>query len=97
MIIALGVARPAPGRREELLDACRTVAEASRGDEGCLEYGFHLSLEDPEAVTSVEIWASQAALDAHMDHDHTRDFLVAVAGLTDGEPQMQLLQAEPAS
>ena len=97
MIIALGIARPAPGRREELLQACRRVAEASRGDEGCVEYGFHLSLDDPEAVTSVEIWASQAALDAHMEHGHTGEFLAAVADLTDGDPQMRLLEAKPAS
>lgn len=97
MIIAIGVARPAPGRREELLQACRRVAEASQHDEGCVEYGFHISLENPDAITSVEIWAYQSALEAHMDHEHTREFLSTVAGLTDGEPQMRLLQADPAS
>ena len=60
----------------------------------------HLSiirLEDPDAITSVEIWASQAALDAHMEHGHTGEFLAAVADLTDGDPQMRLLEAKPAS
>ncbi|WP_427118271.1 putative quinol monooxygenase [Pseudarthrobacter scleromae] len=96
MIIALGVARAAPGRLAELLDACGRVAEESRQDQGCLDYGFHASISDPDLITSVEIWHSQDALDAHLHHEHTRRFLDAVSGLTDGEPHMQLLKAEPA-
>lgn len=97
MIIALGVARAAPGRRAELIDACLRVAEESRLDEGCLDYGFHAGISDPDVITSVEMWLSKAALDAHMQHRHTRRFLDAVSGLTDGAPQMRLLEAEPAS
>ncbi|MGO4235506.1 putative quinol monooxygenase [Pseudarthrobacter sp. YAF2] len=97
MIIALGVARAAPGRLADLLDACGQVAEESRKDQGCLDYGFHASISEPDLITSVEIWRSQEALDAHMNHEHTRRFLDAVSGLTEGEPQMQLLKAEPAS
>lgn len=97
MIIVLGVARAAPGRRTELLDACRRVSAASLGDEGCLEYGFHADISDPDVITSVELWQSRTALDAHMQHEHTRHFLDAVLGLTDGTPGMQLLEANPAS
>lgn len=96
MIIALGIAQPAPGCRHKLLEACGRIAEASRKDEGCVEYGFHIGLEDPEAVTSVEIWESQAALDAHMTHAHTREFLATVTDLTDGDPQMQFHHTVPA-
>lgn len=94
MIIALGIAYPAPEHRDELLVACQKVAKASREDEGCLEYGFHLGLENSDAITSVEVWASQASLNAHMDHAHTVDFLATVTELTDGQPKMQLFNAE---
>lgn len=50
MIIVLGGARPAPGHREEMMEACRTISNASRSDEGCLAYGFHLNIDDPEMV-----------------------------------------------
>lgn len=94
MIIALGVARPAPGRLADMVEACRRVAVASRADDGCLEYGFHVGLDDPNEVTSVEVWESQEALDEHMKHAHTQDFLTAVADLTDGEPRMQIFTAQ---
>jgi len=97
MIIALGVARAAPGRLSDLLHACGQIAEESRKDQGCLDYGFHASISDPDLITSVEIWHSEEALDAHMHHEHTIRFLDAVSGLTDGDPQMQLLKAEPVS
>lgn len=94
MIIALGSARPAPGRRDELVAACRSVAELSRQDDGCLDYGFHVGLDDSDEITSVEVWQSQEHLDAHMDHDHTQDFLNAVASLTDGDPQLRFFHTE---
>jgi quinol monooxygenase YgiN len=95
MIIALGQARAAPGRRLELLEACAVVAQASLRDSGCLEYGFHADIADPDLVTSIEIWETQAALDAHMDHPHTKQFLASVTVLLHDAPKMQLFQAAP--
>ncbi len=88
MLVVLSGATAAPGRRDELLAAAREMAAATRADAGCVSYSFAVDVEDPDRVLGVEVWADRAALDAHMDHEHTRGFLAAVPGLLAGEPQM---------
>ena len=88
MLIVLGSATAAPGRRDELVAAARTVAAATRGDRGCLAYSFAADVEDPDRILSIEIWADRDALDAHMGHDHTQAFLAVAPGLVAGEPVM---------
>ncbi|MEH0449666.1 putative quinol monooxygenase [Streptomyces sp. B21-102] len=88
MLIVLSRARAADGARERLMSAAVDMARASRDDNGCLGYSFAADLEDPAQITCTEIWADRAALDAHMAHDHTGEFLTRVWGLTDGDPVM---------
>ncbi len=90
MLIVLGDATAAPGRSDELVAAARAVAAATRGDRGCLAYSFAADLEDPDRILSIEIWADRSALDAHMGHEHTAEFLRRVPGLLAGEPAMSL-------
>ena len=45
-----------------------------------LAYSFAADLEDENRILSIEIWADRAALDAHMDHDHTAEFLRVAPG-----------------
>ena len=88
MFVVLSSAVAAPGRRDELVAAARAVAAATRADRGCLSYDFAADLDDPDRVLGVEVWAGQAALDEHMDHDHTHEFLRSVHGLLAGRPVM---------
>ena len=88
MLVVLSSATAAPGRRDELVAAARAVAAATRADRGCLTYDFAADLDDPDRVLGVEVWADRAALDEHMDHDHTREFLRSTPGLVTGEPVM---------
>ena len=50
MLIVLGSATVAPGRRAELVAAAQAVAAASRTDSGCLAYSFSADLEDGLSV-----------------------------------------------
>ncbi len=88
MLIVLGDATAAPGRRDDLVAAARAVAAGTRGDRGCLAYSFAADVENPDRVLNIEIWADRAALDEHMAHPHTADFLRAAPGLVAGEPVM---------
>lgn len=89
MIIVLGSARVRPEERDRLLGAVRDVVTATEHDEGCVSYQFAADVRDPDVIVSVEVWRDQAALDAHMEHAHTRTFIAAVSPLLDGEPTMQ--------
>ena len=88
MLIVLGDATAAPGRRDDLVAAARAVAAATRGDRGCLAYSFAADVEDDNRILSIEVWADRAALDEHRQHDHTKEFLRVAPGLVAGEPVM---------
>lgn len=90
MIIITGAAQALPGRRDQLVAAAIDIVAATRADDGCLSYGFYADLTDPELVVSVEVWRDQAALDAHMAHAHTTDFLAIASAVVDGEPDMNI-------
>jgi quinol monooxygenase YgiN len=90
VLIAIGSARARAGQREALVSAAREVTTATRGDQGCVGYGFYADLTDDETIVSVEIWRDQAALDAHMAHEHTRQFLDRVPGLVAGTPTVEI-------
>jgi quinol monooxygenase YgiN len=88
VLIVIGDAIAAAGRRDDLVAAARAVAAATRGDRGCLAYSFAADLADEDHIRSIEIWADRAALDEHMTHPHTQEFLRVAPGLVAGEPAM---------
>jgi quinol monooxygenase YgiN len=88
MLLITGSARPIQGAREQMITAIREITAATQSDPGCLHYTFAGSLDD-DAIMSVELWENRAALEAHMEHDHTRRFLRDLNGLLDGTPVMQ--------
>ena len=88
MLIVIGSARALAGHREDLASAAREMAAATRDDDGCQAYGFYADLADENTILSLEIWRDQEALDAHMAHPHTRQFLTRAPGLIDGTPAM---------
>jgi quinol monooxygenase YgiN len=88
VLIVIGDATAAPGRRDELVAAARAVVAATRGDRGCIAYSFSADVENANRILSIEVWADRAALDEHMTHDHTEKFLEIAPGLVAGEPVM---------
>ena len=88
MLIVIGSATAAPGRRDELVAAARAVAAATRNDRGCLAYSFAADVEDADRILGVEVWADRTALEEHMTHAHTAEFLLVAPGLAAGEPVM---------
>jgi quinol monooxygenase YgiN len=88
VLIVIGSARALPDHREELVVAACEVAAATRGDDGCLSYGFYADLDDANTIVGIETWRDQAALDAHMSHAHTQLFIARVGDLLDGTPRM---------
>ncbi|MDQ1509008.1 MAG: hypothetical protein QOG50_852 [Actinomycetota bacterium] len=58
--------RAHPGRREDLLEVLRELVDAAAADEpGTLVYVMHEVDDDPDTVVSYELFADEAALDAH--------------------------------
>ena len=55
----------APGKGAEFAAAFKPRCLESRKDAGCLQFELFQSVFDPDKFTLVELWESQAALDAH--------------------------------
>ena len=93
MLIIIGEAKAAPGLGDQMLAAATSVATATKSDDGCESYGFYSDVTRPGVLVSVEVWRDQAALDAHMEHAHTLEFLTAVPALIEGTPTMRFFDA----
>ncbi|HVB15646.1 MAG TPA: putative quinol monooxygenase [Stellaceae bacterium] len=55
----------APGKGAEFAAAFKPRCDESRKDSGCLQFEIFQSVLDPDKFTLIELWESQAALDAH--------------------------------
>ncbi|GAA2063307.1 putative quinol monooxygenase [Williamsia deligens] len=61
------------GTADRVGAALRTLAEASRGDAGCIAYEAYESASTPGTFVTVEKWESQESLDAHMAAPHVAE------------------------
>lgn len=68
-----------PGSETIVHDALRTLAAATRNEDGCLGYDLFQSQADPTVFVTVEQWREQADLDAHLQSPHLAEAL-ATAG-----------------
>jgi quinol monooxygenase YgiN len=94
MIIIAGSLSFDPSDRADVLASLAEVTEASRRDDGCLEYYWSEDLEAPNTFRFFECWESQALLDAHLVQPHEVAFgernltriIGATAGFFDASP-----------
>ena len=64
--------RARPGQAEALIPLLTQLAQHSRGEDGCLDYGY---FRDGDNFTSIEHWDSAGAEAAHNDTDFLRSTL----------------------
>lgn len=79
MIQVNGTIRIAEGTDESAIAAIVTMMEKSRAEDGCLDYTFARDLSDPQVLVLFERWRDAAALAAHGQSAHMRDFQAVMA------------------
>lgn len=72
MIAVIGQFRMPPQNMEAARPLMRKVMEATRNEDGCIEYNYAEDVLDPGLIRVSEVWHSRAQLDAHMATDHMR-------------------------
>ena len=77
-----------PESREEALDLARELAEASREEDGVVDYRVATDAEDPNLVRVFEQYEDEEAVDAHMSSDHFESFQAEIAAHLAGEPTL---------
>lgn len=63
-----------PGRMDALKSALMRLETQTRTEPGCLAFCFYQALSAPEALVLIEHFSSQAALDLHLQAEHTQHF-----------------------
>ena len=70
MLLIVGTIRLPAQNLAAARPAMKQMVEASRAEEGCLEYCYAEDILDPGLIHIKELWVDQASLDRHglMDH-----------------------------
>jgi quinol monooxygenase YgiN len=90
VILVIARFRPKPDKLDAFTALLREVQEASRADDGCLNYGYYAEVEDTLSYVAVEEWADMAALQAHLRQPHVARLIAALPELGDGPPKIDV-------
>lgn len=75
----------AEGSAPAVREALQTLVAATREEPGCVSYDLFESGSAPGTFVTVERWADQAAMDAHMGTPHLAAAFAAVGDQLAGE------------
>jgi len=77
----------APGKRDELIEAFRTLAREVRQESGCKEFELYQSTERPDQLALLEMWDDEVTLKNHAELNRQRgiDFASFRTGATQAE------------
>lgn len=75
---------------EDARQAALAIVEASRAEEGCLNYDIHQSIEDETVFFWHETWKNKAAIDEHFATPFFGEFFKTVEQVAAEPPQINL-------
>lgn len=82
------------GQEQVILQASLEVAEAARGQAGCVDYRIFRSPEDSAITMNFEIWTSEEDRNSFNNSPHVEKFIAAVSDAFAEPPQpIQYLEA----
>ena len=85
-VIILVTLTPRAGREAELEALLRGMCAPSRAEKGCITYNLYKRAEGGSSLHLFECWRSAAALDAHREMPHFKNFRARLADLAEGPP-----------
>jgi quinol monooxygenase YgiN len=85
MILVIGTIRLPPHRLEQARGTMQRMVEASRAEDGCLEYSYAEDVLEPGLIRVCERWRDAAALERHFAAAHLAEWRASWAGLDIGE------------
>ena len=80
-VTVLALMKAAAGREDEVLSEMQALIAPTRGEEGCINYDLHRSLDDPAQFMFHENWRSKQDLDMHLAKPYLVRFLNLAADM----------------
>ncbi|QJR79982.1 antibiotic biosynthesis monooxygenase [Alteromonas pelagimontana] len=74
MINVIATVTTQPGKRDEVLKACKVLQEYSRKESGCHRYDLMIRSDDANSLAIYEEWDSRNSLQMHMEAGHFSAF-----------------------
>ena len=69
-LIIAGTVRVPPENLEAFRPHMQAMLEASRAEDGCVEYAYAEDVAEPGLIRIFEVWRDPAAIDAHFQTAH---------------------------
>jgi quinol monooxygenase YgiN len=91
IVCAVATLKALPGHADEVHELMRTVAKATRQEDGCLAYLVHQAKDAPDTIVVYERWASPGALAAHHKTAHMDAFKNAAGSVVAWPPRQETL------
>ena len=77
MLLIIGTIRLPPENLEAARPVMQRMVEASRREEGCLDYSYAQDVLEAGLIHIKEIWCDRASLDLHFASQHIREWRAA--------------------
>lgn len=92
MLLIVGTVRLPASNMERVRPIMMRMAQASRAEDGCVEYGYAEDVFNPGLIHVKELWADQAALDRHFETAHIAEWRACWPSLGIGERDLRLYE-----
>ncbi|HEU0044951.1 putative quinol monooxygenase [Sphingomonas sp.] len=92
MLLIVGTVRLPPHNVSAALPIMRTMVEASRAEDGCLEYAYSEDLWDAGLIHIKELWDDGAALERHFASPHISQWRAAWPALAIGDRDLRVYE-----
>jgi quinol monooxygenase YgiN len=76
-VIITGTVRVPPENIDRFRLGMARMIEASRAEDGCIDYAYAIDVLDPGLIRVSEVWRDQGALDAHFKTAHMAEWRAA--------------------
>jgi quinol monooxygenase YgiN len=90
MLLIVGTVRLPAHNMEAARPVMKRMADASRLEEGCVEYVYAEDVFDPGLIHVKEMWVDQNALDRHFASTHIAEWRAAWPSLGIGDRNLRI-------
>ena len=82
----------AEGKRDEALATLGHLVEAAESEPGTLQYVLYADATDPVGIWLTELYADEAAFEAHMSSPTMAEAAGSLGGLLDGQADLRRVE-----
>ena len=80
------------GKRDEAMAALGSLVDAAESEPGTLQYVLYADTTDPAAIWFTELYADEAAFEAHMSSPAMAEVIGSLGGLLGGPADLRRLE-----